>query len=889
MDRRGLKYLVRSLFITVTVFTLLHCPARNAGAEMITPEKYFGFEPGADGMLFNYEQLIDYLKVLDGESPSLKLVEIGKSPMGKFIYIAFISSPSNIENLRQLREINRKLANDPALDEKELESIVKDGKVFFMATLSMHSNEVGPSQAAPKIAYELLTTEDPERLKWLDDVVFMMNPCHNPDGMDMIVEHYQKYRGTKYEGSRMPGVYHKYVGHDNNRDFVTLTQSDTKAISNVLSNDWYPHVMIEKHQMGSSGVRYFVPPNHDPIAENVDAGLWNWMGIFGSNMIKDMTQEGLSGVAQHYLFDDYWPGSTETSIWKNVISLLTEAASVLHATPIYIEPNELSVHGKGLSEYKKSINMPLLWEGGWWRLSDIVEYEKSSTYSMLRTSSLHREAILRFRNELCRREVEKGSTTPPYYYILPASRERQHDLGELARVVYLLKEHGIKVYRAGADLPLGQGCSVAKGDIVIPLAQPVRAFIKEVMESQEYPVRHYTPGGEIIKPYDITSWSIPLHSGLVCEEIDARSDGLESSLELVDWGFSFLTGGPERNNAAAVFFAENNESYKIVFRALSSGLKVFRLDETVELNGTAVSKGSFVIPIDGKNFDKYRRIRKGLLVEPLYIDDDLAGRLCRDDLSLDMPRIALVETNFHDMDAGWTRYLFDSYGIPFDPVKTDRVEGIDLGKYDLIIFPDNEKSILMKGKYESRGGYFSGSYPPEYLKGLGEKGFEKILGFIDEGGKAIAWGRSTALFDGSLSIGEKEDKEEFTLPFRDLSQEMEKSGLYCPGSLVRVLLKKDHPLTLGMGDEAGVFFRGKPVFATSIPRFDMDRRVIAKFPEKDILLSGYAENISEAGNRSAMVWLKKGKGELVLFSFNPQFRASTPGTFKLLFNSLLLP
>ena len=97
---------------------------------------------------------------------------------------------------------------------------------------------------------------------------------------------------------------------------------------------------------------------HDPIAENVDAGIWNWTTIFGSNLIKHMTAEGLTGVSQHYLFDDYWPGSTETCIWKNVIGMLTEAASVQYAKPIYIEPNELRVAGKGLSEYKKSINMP---------------------------------------------------------------------------------------------------------------------------------------------------------------------------------------------------------------------------------------------------------------------------------------------------------------------------------------------------------------------------------------------------------------------------------------------------------------------------------------------------------------------------------------------------
>ena len=323
-----------------------------------SPEDYFGFKPGADRMLFTYEQLISYLQKIDEQSDKIKLVDIGKSPMGRPMYIAFLSSAENIARLDELKEINKKLALDADLSKTERAQLIKNGKVFVLGTLSMHSGEVGPAQASPLIAYELITSKDEDVLKWLDDAVYMMVPNHNPDGMDMIVENYLKYKGTKYEGSSMPGVYHKYVGHDNNRDFITLSQSDNAAIAAIYNLTWYPQVMVEKHQMGSTGIRYFVAPPHDPIAENVDAGIWNWVGLFGSNLVKDMTKDGLKGVGQHTIFDMYWPGSTETALWKNVIGLLTEGASAKTASPIFIEPNELSVGGKGLSEYKKSINMP---------------------------------------------------------------------------------------------------------------------------------------------------------------------------------------------------------------------------------------------------------------------------------------------------------------------------------------------------------------------------------------------------------------------------------------------------------------------------------------------------------------------------------------------------
>ncbi len=560
-----MKYFTKTYNTHIFLLTLLitFFVSHNINSQITAPDAHFGFQPGTDGNLFNYESLIDYLQKLDEASSKLKLVNIGKSPLGREMYIAFISSAENITNLDKLKEINKQLALDPNISKSELPEIIDNGKVFLLATLSMHSGEVAPSQSAPLIAYELITEENPEVKNWLNNVVYMMIPCHNPDGMDMVVDHYNKYKGTKYEGSSMPGIYHKYVGHDNNRDFVSLTQTDTKAIAEIYNLDWFPQVMVEKHQMGYTGPRYFVPPNHDPIAENIDAGIWNWNGIFGSNIIKDLTSKGLSGVSQHYLFDDYWPGSTETCIWKNVIGFLTEAASAKYATPIFIEPNELKVWGKGLSEYKKSVNMPLPWPGGWWHLGDIVEYEIESTKSIIKTSSANRKEILQFRNDLCKREVLKGKTTPPYYYIMP---KEQHDKSEFIDLVNLLKEHGVDIYELTEDVNINNRL-YNTGDIVVPLSQPFRPFIKEVMEKQKFPLRHYTPNGKIIKPYDITSWSLPLHRGVRSIEINEMSNKIEPLLSKIKGNYSLENKIPG-NYWGFLLSINNNESFKIAFSAL---------------------------------------------------------------------------------------------------------------------------------------------------------------------------------------------------------------------------------------------------------------------------------------------------------------------------------
>jgi hypothetical protein len=196
----------------------------------------------------------------------------------------------------------------------------------------------------------------------------------------------------------------------------------------------------------------------------------------------------------------------------------------------------------------------------------------------------------------------------------------------------------------------------------------------------------------------------------------------------------------------------------------------------------------------------------------------------------------------------------------------------------------------MEGKYKSEGQLYLTEYPPEFAKGIGKEGMKPLLEFLESGGIILSWGESSDLFMGILSLERSKDKtEEFELPVKNIGAELRKKGFYSPNALLRLQLTPDHWLTYGMPEEIGVVSEGQPIFQTSPPIFDMDRRVLGKFPEKNILMSGYCEKQELVGNKPAMVWLKKGKGQLIFMGFNPQFRASTPGTYKLLFNSLLLP
>ena len=333
-----------------------------------------------------------------------------------------------------------------------------------------------------------------------------------------------------------------------------------------------------------------------------------------------------------------------------------------------------------------------------------------------------------------------------------------------------------------------------------------------------------------------------------------------------------------------MFPATNNGSFKAAFIALQKGLKVGRLSQETKIAGKVYGKGSFVI--QGGDEALLNSIVKESLTEPGFAEK-VSGLPIID---VTMPRIALVETYFSDMDAGWTRYLFDTYKLPYTVIHPDEFEKTDFTKdYDIIIFPSSGKAMLMNGKPGTETRAAMSNYHPDYQKGMGKKGLEKLLIFINNGGRVISWGQSTDLFAGMLEITDGEKKEEFVLPFTNIAEQAQKDGLLIPGSWVRMQVKQDHPLTYGMPAETGIFYRGQPLFATSVPRFDMDRRVIGVFPDDDLIISGFGEKEEKIADMAAMLWLKKGKGQIVLYAFNPQFRASTPATYKLLFNALFLP
>ncbi|MGH9580904.1 MAG: M14 family metallopeptidase, partial [Terriglobales bacterium] len=380
----------------ITLAFIVSATAQTGTNAVPTPTRFLGFEVGADRKLADYRQIASYFRALDAASDRVEIQNLGNTTLGEEMLMAVISSPENLKNKQKYKDIARKLADPRGLTPAQVDALVKEGRTILLVTCNIHSTEIGASQMAMEWAHKLATAQDAETRSRLDNVILLLVPSLNPDGQTMVTEWYRKYLGTKFEGGAMPYLYHHYVGHDNNRDWYMLTQKETRNMSRVVYQEWFPQFWLDEHQMGAYGPRIYVPPNADPVAKLVHPLVHRGNALVGANMAWRLEEAGKSGVIYAYSFDAYWPGGTRnTGWWKNMFGALTEVASANMATPVEVAPTELRGGAKGLIEYRQQINFPNPWPGGPWRLRDIMDYELIISDATHESAAKYREEMLR--------------------------------------------------------------------------------------------------------------------------------------------------------------------------------------------------------------------------------------------------------------------------------------------------------------------------------------------------------------------------------------------------------------------------------------------------------------------------------------------------------------
>ncbi len=500
-----------------------------AFAQIPAPKDSLGFTPGDDRKLASWAQVVDYFKKLDAASDRMVFEEIGKTTMGAPFVYATVSSPENLKNLAKYREINDKLADPrklgtpaplPARD-AAAKQLIAQGKTIVLITFGIHSTEVGSTLSSMLITHELASSNEPRIKNILDNTIILLVPSLNPDGVDIVKNWYDKTLGTPYEGTNPPELYHKYVGHDNNRDWYAFTQVETQLTVDKIHNVWHPQIVLDVHQQGPNGARQFLPPYMAPVEPNVPKQIVEGFTELGNYMAGDLRKRGLQGITTNTTYDA-WTPARAYSHYHGGVRILSETASAKLATPITVKFEDLRGSSGGLDAKVESPNFGPVWKGGEWKLRNITDYMTATAFSLLDHAANNREKWLTRFYDIGKEAVRPRKAPGELY----GHRVQIDD--NFPRLKSILERGGVEY-----GFPAGEKKtevnvvsyfdtkeSYPSESIIIPLEQPYGDFAKALLENQSYPDLKDDQGNPIT-PYDVTAHTLPLLMNIKVEEVKA--------------------------------------------------------------------------------------------------------------------------------------------------------------------------------------------------------------------------------------------------------------------------------------------------------------------------------------------------------------------------------
>lgn len=812
-------------------------------AEVPRPEDVLGFKVGTDRKVADMHQIVDYFFKLDKASTRIVVKEVGKTTLGNPFIVAFITSEENHRNLEKFCQYQQRLADPRKTSDTEAENIISEGKVIVMINCSIHASEIGASQMSMQLAYDLAAKNDPKTREILDNVILLLTPMHNPDGTQMVVDWYKKNLGTKYEGGRMPWLYHKYVGHDNNRDWYMFTQVESQLTIDV-HNRWHPQVIVDMHQMGNRGARLFVPPYVDPYEPNIDPILQQQVAMMGTFIASEMTAEGKSGV-MHSRGYDAWTPARAYHHYHGGIRILTEAASVELATPITVEFGDLSQETK-----EPSVKMPLPWKGGKWQLKDIVDYDYSAARAALTNAARLRENWLRNFYRIHKKAVSGEKI--PKAFIIPLE---QRDLPSTVKMLRVLNMGGVEIHRAEESF-LADGHQYPAGSYIVYMAQPYGGYAKALLERQVYPeIREY-PGAPLKTPYDVVAHTLPLLMGVEVVQVEKPFGVKSGLLSKIDKPKGSVDA--QENAFGYVWGHKTNDDIVALNRLLKKGYRVFWSAEELKTDSEVYSPGTMIVQ-EGEGLSQDLQS----LSEDLFVT--FKGLKAKPEIkayALKPFRLGIYKSWSASLDEGWTRWVLEQFEFPYESIfDKDIIKGNLDQSFDVILIPDINERTILKGNPE-------GTVPSEYSGGIGEVGVKNIRAFIENGGTLITLNSAAAFPINQLHLA-----------IEDSLQNLDRKSFYVPGSILKVITDSKHPIAYGYGRDAAVFFRRSPAFTVN------EGSSVVRYPAKT-LLSGWLNGEEYLFSKSAIIDVPYEKGKIILIGFPVQYRGQSHGTFRFLFNSI---
>ena len=890
-----------------------------AQSRVTTPRQQFGHDIGDDYFLVNYEQMIDYWQKLARESNRLRLVRIGSTAEGRPMWMAIITAPENFRKLGRYQEISRRLAHGEEMSDAQARALSAEGKAIVWIDGGLHATEVLGAQQLIKTVYEMASRTDAETTRFLRDDILLAVPA-NPDGQDIVSNWYMREPDTlKRTTSRLPVLYHKYAGHDNNRDAYMASQPETQAMDSILYRAWYPQIMYNHHQPGPTGTVIFAPPFRDPFNYNYDPLVPMELELVGAAMHSRFVAEGKPGATMRSGedFSTWWNGGMRTTVYfHNMIGLLTEAIGNPTPMEIPVVPSRQLPRG--------DLPMPIAPQK--WHFAQSIAYELTANRAVLDVASRYRETFLynawkMGRNSIARGSSDSWTVTPKKVNALklalpdtgrdgsaggvnsaamakwtsimrnPADRDArgyiiqntQPDFPTATKFVNALIKNGITVMRAAQPFKVG-GKFYGAGAFIVKTDQAFRPHILDMFEPQDHPDDFPYPGAPPRPPYDNAGWTLAYQMGVEFDRVLEAFDGpfvpvVGFATPDLQWPDSII-----RTSAGFLLSRAVNDAFVAVNRVLGKGGQVYTLKSPCCGREPIYAAGSFYIPATelSRQVIAATQRDRGFIVGSVISPPAVSG------LEPVKPiRIALYDQYGGLITSGWTRFIFDQFEFPYRVVYPQDIDAGNLSeRFDVLILPDGASLAgSASGRRQSGGSAVIDPQliPPEYRNRLGilttSKSLPRIKSFLNAGGTVLAVGTATDIgYDLALPIANAlVDSAGPLLP---------KTKFYVPGSILQVRVDTTDALADGMRGWADVYYDNSPAFKLLAGAAAAGVKRVVWIDSPASLRSGWAWGQRYLNGATLMATAKVGDGRLILYGADPYFRSQPHGTFKLFFNGI---
>ena len=817
------------------------------------------------------DQVVRYMEALARAAPRrTRLIRYAESWEGRPLVVLVIGSAERMARLEEVKADLARLADPRGLSEADTERLISELPVVTALMHGVHGNEISSSGAAMAEAYHFLAARgDPVVELVLAESLLLIDPVENPDGRSRFVFQNQMGRArwedpAPYSAEHdepWPGGRVNHYLFDLNRDLFIQTQPETRGRVELFLEFW-PHIVVDFHEMNGNST-YFFPPTAPPSNPWFGERQVALMDVFGRANAAAFDRRGFAYFNRD-VYDLFYPGYMD--MWPmshGALGMTYEQASA-RALLFRRDDGDLMTYGDG------------------------VLHHFTAAITTAETAAGNRERILRDYLAFRREGVELGRSGPAEYVLHSA-----HGPAMAERLARMLVRNGIEVREARGPVTVDGRTMPARGTYIVPLDQPASRFARDLLDAhvpmeEDFVQRQIERRArrESDEIYDLTAWSQSL---LWDVEVLTAERATGTAGDLVSAEPSPPAGTILPQATVGYLLPWGTAAAAAVTEALREGLRVRAAGGAFTLGGRAYSVGTAIVRTAENGPDLRQRLgaiaaRHGAEVVPIddsYVQEgtSLGSRSVR---ALREPRVLLVyDEPGQTYSVGWARYVLEQrYGQRTTAVRTSSLGRARLSDYDVIVFP-------------------SGNYSGSVGGGL----VDRIRAWVREGGTLITmaesarWATRVDLLATTLERrgGRPEgddppdpDTPDQPIEYLDAIVPTDEAPEPVPGAILSALLDTEHWLAAGTDGEIGVLVQGSRVFAPIT--LDEGTNVGRYAPLDDLVLGGivWEDSRPQLANKAFLIHQPMGRGQVVAFAEDPNYRAYTEATQLLFMNAVLL-